>query len=392
MARSRPAAPATDYRGPVRLRSLFARHGVDLLLVALVVVAQVEAWVDPTQRPRAVTVPATLLWTVPLLFRRRFPLGAPLVVFAVLTAESLAAGDAVTASQVNGVALLAAFAVLGAHRALRVALAGAAIGYAALATIIVSDRPAWEGTVPILVFAAIAWTIGRTLGEWGRRADDLAARAERLERAHADAVAGERARIARELHDVIAHSVSVMTVQAGAARLLLDDDPERARAPLLAVEETGREALAEMRRLLGILRGSEPGALLDPQPSIGRIEALVDQVRTAGLPVDVTVEGEPRPLSPGIDLVAYRVVQEALTNALKHAGAARAHVELRYRDGSLELSVVNDGRVVAKGVDGHGIVGMRERVALYGGELEAGPRREGGFAVRARLPVEEPYA
>ena len=373
----------------MRLRSLLAGRAVDAFLVALAVLAQIEAWVDPSQAPRAVTVPATLLWSVPLLFRRRFPLGAPLTVFGVLAAEAIAAGDAVTSSQVNAVALLAAFGVLGAHRELRLALAGAAVGYAALVTIIVNDDLAAAAAVPILVFAAVAWVIGRTIGEHGRRAEVLGERAERLERANAEAVAGERARIARELHDVIAHSVSVMTVQAGAARLLLDEDPDRARAPLLAVEETGREALAEMRRLLGILRGDEERAALAPQPSIARIDALAEQVRTAGLPVDVHVEGEPRPLSPGVDLAAYRVVQEALTNALKHAGAARARVDLRYRDTALELAIMDDGRAPANGAGaGHGIVGMRERVSLYGGELRAGPRREGGFEVRATLPLE----
>ena len=373
----------------MRLRSLLAGRAVDAFLVALAVLAQIEAWVDPSQAPRAVTVPATLLWSVPLLFRRRFPLGAPLTVLGVLAAEAIAAGDAVTSSQVNAVALLAAFGVLGAHRELRSALAGAAAGYAALVTIIVNDDLAAASAVPILVFAAVAWVIGRTIGEHGRRAEHLAARAERLERANAEAVAAERARIARELHDVIAHSVSVMTVQAGAARLLLDEDPDRARAPLLAVEETGREALAEMRRLLGILRGDDERAALAPQPSIARIDALAEQVRTAGLPVDVHVEGEPRPLSPGVDLAAYRVVQEALTNALKHAGAARARVEVRYRDTALELAIVDDGRAPANGAGaGHGIVGMRERVSLYGGELRAGSRREGGFEVRATLPLE----
>jgi signal transduction histidine kinase len=374
----------------VRLRSLLARRGIDASVVALAVAAQVEVWLDESQTPRAVTAPAALLWTLPLLLRHRSPLGAPLVVFAVLTGEALAADDAVTSSQVNGIALLMAFAVVGANADLRSALAGAAVGYAGLATIILNDHPAAEGTVPILILAAVAWAIGRTLGERGRRADALAERADRLERQHESAVAEERARIARELHDVIAHSVSVMTVQAGAARMLLEEDPERAREPLLAVEETGRQALGEMRRLLGILRGDDGRAALAPQPSLARVESLAEQVRTAGLPVDLHVEGEPRPLPPGIDLAAYRVVQEALTNALKHAGAARARVNVRYLAGSLELAVVNDGRTPRNGAAGHGLVGMEERIALYGGEFDAGPRSDGGFAVRATLPLPGP--
>jgi signal transduction histidine kinase len=239
-----------------------------------------------------------------------------------------------------------------------------------------------------VLIAAAAWALGRALAERGRRTMTLEERAGRLEREHEAAVADERARIARELHDVIAHSVSVMTVQAGAARLLLEEDAARARDSLLAVEGTGRQALGEMRRLLGILRGDEEEMRLAPQPGIADIGSLVEHVRAAGLPVDVVVEGEPQPLPPGIDLAAYRVVQEALTNALKHAGAARAAVEIRYGPSALDLSVVNDGHVARNGRAGHGLVGMRERVALYGGEFDAGPRREGGYAVRARLPLE----
>jgi len=203
------------------------------------------------------------------------------------------------------------------------------------------------------------------------------------------AVAEERRRIARDLHDVVAHSVSVMTVQAGAARLLLDEEPKRAREPLLAVEETGRQALGEMRRLLGILRRAEGKAALAPQPGLARLDDLVAQARAGGLPVELTVEGERAALPPGVDLAAYRIVQEALTNARKHGGPARAHVALRYGREALELEVTNDGGASANdGSGGHGLVGMRERVALYGGELEAGPRASGGYAVRARLPVE----
>jgi signal transduction histidine kinase len=245
------------------------------------------------------------------------------------------------------------------------------------------------GFILVLVIGVAAWAVGRALGERARRAADLEVHADRLKREQETAVAIERARIARELHDVIAHSVSVMTVQAGAARLLLDEDSARARQSLVAVEETGRQALAEMRRLLGILRGDERQTLA-PQPGTADIESLVDQVRAAGLPVDVVVEGRPRALAPGIDLAAYRVVQEALTNALKHARATHAGVSIHYGRDALELAVVNDGRVPRDGRGGHGIVGMRERVTLYGGEFDAGPRSEGGYAVHARLPLDGP--
>ena len=378
------------YRGRVRVRSLLGRHGVDALIVVLAVAAQAEVWLAATQTPRIVTAPAALLWTLPLLLRRRFPLAAPAVVFATLGAEALVPGEAVTASQVNGFTLLVAFAVAGMVSDLRSALAGAAIGYASASVIILVERPPVSGTWAILTFGAVSWALGRTLVERAQRAANLEERADRLAREQEAALAGERARIARELHDVIAHSVSVMTVQAGAARLLLEEDPARAREPLVSVEETGRQALAEMRRLLGILRADDQPAALAPQPGVADIGALAEQLRAAGLPVDVVVDGEPRVLPPGIDVAAYRVVQEALTNALKHAGAARAEVSIRYGRSVLELSVVNDGHVRINGRRGHGIVGMRERVALYGGEFHAGPRGEGGYAVRATLPLDTP--
>jgi signal transduction histidine kinase len=224
-------------------------------------------------------------------------------------------------------------------------------------------------------------------------ARELEQRAARLERERDErtraAIAEERRRIARELHDVIAHTVSVMTVQAGAARLLLDDEPERAVEPLLAVEETGRQALAEIGRLLGILREGEGEIAFARRPGMADLDALVEHARRAGLAVEVAVEGRPSALAPGVDLAAYRIVQEALTNALKHSGPTHAEVTVRYGGGAVDLEIANDGRVVSAGDrGGHGLVGMRERAALYGGELEAGPRTGGGYAVRARLPVE----
>jgi signal transduction histidine kinase len=180
-----------------------------------------------------------------------------------------------------------------------------------------------------------------------------------------------------------------MTVQATAARLLLDSEPERAREPLLAVEDTGRQTLAEMRRLLGILRKNLEEVGPSPQPRMGDLGALVRRCESAGLPVELEVEGEPAALTPGVDLAAYRVVQEALTNAIKHAAPAHARVTVRYRDHDLDLEIVDDGRrAPASDGHGHGLVGMRERVVLYGGEFEAGPRPTGGFGVHARLPLE----
>jgi len=201
----------------------------------------------------------------------------------------------------------------------------------------------------------------------------------------------ERRRIARELHDVIAHTVSVMTVQAGAARLLLDDDPARAIGPLRSIEETGRQALTEIHHLLGVTSDDAADVPFGPRPGIANLDALLEHARRAGLPVELAVEGEPHTLAPGLDLTAYRVVQEALTNSLKHAGPATAKVGVRYGSHTLDLEIVDrgPGRARPEGT-GHGLIGMRERIALYGGKLETGPRNEGGFAVRARLPLEQP--
>jgi signal transduction histidine kinase len=202
------------------------------------------------------------------------------------------------------------------------------------------------------------------------------------------AVAEERQRIARELHDVVAHSVSVMTVQAGAVRRLLRADQERERQALETVEATGREALTEMRRLVGLLR--QQGAMPEfaPQPSMSAVDLLVGTIREAGLPVELAVEGEPQELAPGLDLSAYRVIQEALTNALKYAGPASAWVTVRWKQGELELEIANDGRSEPGGDGvGHGLAGLRERVALVGGSLESGPRTGGGFVVKATLPI-----
>jgi signal transduction histidine kinase len=202
------------------------------------------------------------------------------------------------------------------------------------------------------------------------------------------AVADERARLARELHDIVGHSVSVMTVQASAVRRLLRDDQVREREALLVVEQTGREALAEMRRLVGVLRRPEEAPALAPQPGLEHVAKLVEQAREAGLLTDLRVEGDAVELPPGIDLTAYRLVQEGLTNALRHARATRAEVLVRYDNGQVELVVRDDGRGGVSGTGGgHGLVGMRERVAICGGELHAGPRPDGGYELRASLPV-----
>jgi signal transduction histidine kinase len=233
------------------------------------------------------------------------------------------------------------------------------------------------------------WVAGRLVRSRTREASRLARETERLEAERVMAVADERARIARELHDVIAHSVSVMVVQAEAAQEVLKRHPTRAVEPLKAVQETGRQAMVEMSRLVGLLRedGEEVG--LAPQPGLRELQTLASEVRDAGLPVRLRIEGQPTQIPLGVDLTAYRILQEALTNAIKHAGPAHADVTIRYRTDTLELEIVDDGPGTGNGhVGGHGLVGMRERVTVFGGELAAGPRPQGGFAVHARLPLD----
>jgi signal transduction histidine kinase len=211
-----------------------------------------------------------------------------------------------------------------------------------------------------------------------------------LQRAARDAVGEERARIARELHDVVAHAMGVMVVQAGAARLVLNRDPAGATASLRRIEDTGRTGLDEMRRLLGVLEARDGAAARAPQPGLERLDELIETVRGTGLAVEAMVEGTPRDLPPGVDLTAYRVVQEALTNALKHAGPAHARVLLRYQEEALEVEVADDGRgPLPDGaqIPGRGLIGMRERVGLFGGSLETAERAGGGFVVRARIPL-----
>jgi signal transduction histidine kinase len=248
-----------------------------------------------------------------------------------------------------------------------------------------------------ILFDAIVWPsiwlAGRAIRLGEKRARELGRRAERLERdgeAQARAaVLDERARIARELHDVVAHGMSLMVVQAGAARSLLNGNADpRVHDHLRSLEASGRQSLSEMRRLLTVLRDDEELAL-EPLPGMEQLDALVSATREAGVEVKVQIDGEPEPLAPGIDLTAYRIVQEALTNTIKHAGGARAEVTVRYRGDVLELEIVDDGVAgpVPVNGSGHGLIGMRERAALYGGDVQAGRREGRGYAVRVRLPI-----
>lgn len=375
----------------MKLAALPKRYPLDALVVLLAVVAEAKVWIVPGPEPKAVFIVGSLLWTLPLLLRRRFPFAAPIFTFAV-QAGSAAAIPTLGVETTSLLALLLSFWVVGGHDDRGLAIAGAAIGCASIVVVAQLDRRVGPSDAVVgIVIGSVIWLIAYALRRRGQRTAELEARASRLEREQEELVragiAAERRRIARDLHDVIAHSLSVMIVQAGAARLLLDDDPERARASASAVEETGHEALVEVRRLLGMLGNEERG--LAPRPGLAALSALVEHVRAAGLSVEVSVEGKPHALPPGIDLTAYRIVQESLTNALRHAGPARTDVKVSYEHDSLQLEIANQrGHDGHGGGSGHGLVGMRERAALYGGELQCGPLPTGGYVVRARLPVE----
>jgi signal transduction histidine kinase len=245
------------------------------------------------------------------------------------------------------------------------------------------------------VVFATAWILGDNLSTrraYTRELEEKAARSQARQEAEARrAVAEERSRIARELHDVVAHSMSVMVVQAGAAGRVIDNDPDRAAEALAAIEATGRESLSEMRRILGVLRGDDEGGELTPSPTLGDFSRLIRQCDEAGLPVDLLIDGEARRLPASLELSAYRIVQESLTNSLKHAGPARATVKLRYHEDALEVEIADNGRGAAAHLDGsgsgQGLLGMRERVEAFGGTLRTGPRPGGGYAVLALLPV-----
>jgi signal transduction histidine kinase len=367
-----------------------------LLAAGLAVVAQIETWGSAAFTAKFPMALLAVTITVPIAWRRR----APVVVLVVGLLFGLVFGSLwPTVDPIYQIiALIVACYSLGAYGSFAAGLASVVVVVCIYLTGAVLDDiqdtgQHGPGDVGMLAFLVVgAWLLGRRVERRSGEATEMAKRAEQLERERerqeADILARERARIARELHDVIAHSVSVMVIQAGAAEQLLDSDPPRAREPLVAVQELGRSTVDELRRMLGILRDHEHEPSLNPQPGMAGLPHLIRQFREAGLPVEMRVEGDPVPLRPGIDLSAYRIVQEALTNTLKHAKPAAARVLVRYSGAVLELEVVDDGAPASPGNgQGHGLVGMRERASLYGGVLTTGPRPGGGYGVRASLPV-----
>lgn len=339
---------------------------------------------------RGAWMAAVVLTAAALPFRRR----APLAVLALLVAlqVALSATDPPEDATFWFFAWLVATYSAGAHAPLKRALAGLALVLATFTAGAAIDDQGVGDVIFVWVLFSGAWTLGYLLERRTGEAAALERRAARLEQEREErariAIAEERARIARELHDVVAHGVSTMVLQVGGVRRRLTEDQQRERDALLYVEDTGRQALAEMRRMLGMMRRADDESGLAPQPGLARLDELAHSMRAAGLSVELRVEGDPAPLPPGLDLSAFRIVQEALTNALKHAGPARAAVCVRYGPRALEIEVTDDGRGQPNGHEpGHGLVGMHERVALFGGRLEADRRAEGGYRVHAQLPL-----
>jgi signal transduction histidine kinase len=343
--------------------------------------------------PRAVQIVLAFAISVPFLWRRSH---APLVVVIVVIASFVSVGlvEPRQAAFEPFLALVLAFYAVGAHTEERRAVTTLLIAIpAGVVAGVLAAHFGWSkagNSLPTVVWITTAWIVGRIIRSWRGRAVALehANRVleEQRELQAQAAVAVERGRIARELHDVIAHNISMIVVQAGAAARVLEGEQPNVRRALETIETTGRETVDEMRRLLGVLRRADDGQALAPQPGLAELGALVAQVREAGLTVDLQIEGTPSPLPPGLDLSAYRIAQEGLTNALKHAGAARAAVIVTYARDTVEIEIRDDGRGGLGGSGtGHGLVGMRERVALWGGKLQVGPEH-GGWVVRASLP------
>jgi signal transduction histidine kinase len=381
-----------------RLRGLSERDWrlIDrLFVVVLFTVAEVDLVTNSSREgPLWANLAVMGAVTASFLWRRSRPLATLAVTLAgmFLMASTLTEPPDVFAAVL--VVVTACYSV-GAHATGRRALVGLGAGAGGVLAVALAYDPN-DVFFPVVFFAMVPWLAGRTIRNQTQLARELAEKAERAEHARADeerlAIARERSRIARELHDVLAHNLSVMVVQASAARRIAAHDPGRAAAAAEQIQTTGREALAEIRHLFGPVRRGE-GELLASRPGLGGLDGLVARARRAGLSVELLVEGEPVELPAGVDLTAYRVVQEALTNSLKHAGSTRAEVTVSYEPNELVLSIEDDG-MGAPADDGlgglgggHGLAGMRERVELYGGLLQAGRRRGGGFAVRARLPT-----
>jgi signal transduction histidine kinase len=397
-----------------RIRYVTREYWFELLIVFLAIAGMLELVVG-RDLPGA---PATSLWfsvptmavlVLPLVAHRRFPFAAPAAYWVMATALTFVDGLLIPFVGSLGVVGLAAAFLLGNLRDDRQAGIGLAIVLGCI-VVVVSNIPGTQSASDLIFIPlrfVVAWVAGYAMRERAEQAEAAEMRATLAEReregaemratlaerereaAARIAVAEERARIARELHDIVAHAMSVMVLQIGAVRHKLPQDLKEDRDALGRVEQAGRTALTEMRRLLGAMRSDGDGVELGPQPGLDALDSLVEDVSRAGLPVRLHLDGERLPLPRAIDLSAYRIVQEGLTNALKHARASHADVTVRYRPGELELEVADDGKGPARtNGHGHGLVGIRERVSIYGGDMSAGAAAAGGFVLTVRLPVD----
>lgn len=359
-----------------RIRALWALDAALALALTGWALAEPNVFSDASRAVVLVAMTAAIAW------HRR----APVAVLAVEVAGVVALPARLDLPQ--GVAVLIAAYSAAFYSDRRVVVAALLVAAAGWLLAFGGQARIPRGLVPVLLVAPV-WLAGSAMRRREQRAD-------RLESERDASLRAERARIARELHDVVTHSVSLMVLQAGAARQIMGQDESRSRAMLESVEASGRSALEELRRMLGLLSDADGDSPLSPAPGVAEIPALVEQVREAGLSVQLCVEGRPRAVSGGVAIAAYRIVQEALTNVVKHAGGAQSRVVLRWGDGALELEIVDGGAVdgprreplEGKTEAGRGLAGMRERASMYGGTLEARPEPERGFVVHARIPLE----
>ena len=384
-----------------RIRHLAREYWFELLIAVMAIAGMLELVIG-RGRPGApsmslwFSIPAVAVLVLPLFARHRFPFAAPAAYWVVAAALSFVDGLLIPFIGSLGLVGLATAFLLGNLRDPLKAGAGLVIVLVSI-VLVVYEIPGAQ-SASVLVFVplrfVVAWVAGYVLRERVEQveaAEERAAQAEREREAGARvAVAEERARIARELHDIVAHSVSIMVLQVGAIRHKLPEMLAEDRDALQGVERTGRGALAEMRRLLGAMRREGDEVELAPHPGVDRLDSLLEDVGRAGLPVRLHVDGEPFPLPRAIDLSAYRIVQEGLTNAIKHAHASRVDVTFQYATDELHIEVRDDGEGVSvtDGL-GHGLVGIRERVKIYGGEMTTTVAPDGGFVLGARLPLED---
>jgi signal transduction histidine kinase len=391
------SAPPVDSTAPVaaaptvaaeRARARRLRLLDRLLVAALLAGAELELLIAASE-DRVFAALSAVAIVIPLLWRRRHPIPVALAALAAVAVQStVVRPDSFPAA--DAIVLMCATYAVGAYQTRRPALIGLglfAVGNASHAAVFFPDA------VPIALFASaiVPWTVGRIVRAQRQLMSEAREHATQVERARARdaraAVTAERMRVARELHDAVAHNISVIAIQAAGAQGVLERDRARAAECAALIEQVGRDAIVELRRLTGGAGGAD-----GPQPTLARVDALAQRAREGGLPVDLRVEGDPARIAAGVDLAAFRIVQEALANTSKHAGAAHAWVVVRYEQRAVEVEIGDDGRKGSASQPsgrggGHGLIGMRERVALYGGTLDAGRRPGGGFAVRARLPL-----